>query len=254
MQRFVGKRIIVTGAASGIGQGTVLRLLREGGSVAAIDVDETGLASTRETATEEGMGDRVSIHTLDVSSETDVDSTVDEILASLGGLDVLVNAAGILRAGHTHEFSYETFNRLMAINMGGTFLMTKKCVPVLVENGGGCIVNFGSTSAAFAHPYMAAYAATKGAIVSFTHSVALEYHKQGVRCVAVCPGGIQSGITDYTAGAIPSDADWTLFNKIQPLAGFGVPENIASVIAMLASDDGRFVNGTEVRVDGGAHC
>ncbi len=251
MDRFSGKRIIVTGAGSGIGQGTVLRLLSEGGHVVAIDVNGDGLAATAEQA----ATDRLSTAVADLSDETQVDSVVSGALATLGGLDVVVNAAGIIAVGHTVDFSYERFMRLMAVNVGSTFLMTRRCLPVMIEAGGGVFVNFGSTSVEFGHPYMAAYAATKGAIVSFTHSIALEYSKQHIRAVCVCPGGIQSGITDLVANSIPGNADWSLFTKIQPPAGgFGVPANIASVIAMLASDDGAWINGTEIRIDGGAHC
>jgi NAD(P)-dependent dehydrogenase (short-subunit alcohol dehydrogenase family) len=125
------------------------------------------------------------------------------------------------------------------------------------------VVNFSSTSAAFAHPYMAAYAASKGAIQSFTHALALEYGKQGLRAVGVAPGSIKTGITDATSGYVPPDADWSLFSKLSPIlpttlesggAAMGGPEQVAGVVAMLASDDGAFVTGTEIRIDGGTHA
>jgi NAD(P)-dependent dehydrogenase (short-subunit alcohol dehydrogenase family) len=115
------------------------------------------------------------------------------------------------------------------------------------------VVNFSSTSAAFAHPYMAAYAATKGGIQSFTHAIALEYAKQGLRAVCVCPGSIASGMTSDPG--LPADSDWSLLAKLQPALGqgFAPPSTVAGVIAMLASDDGAFVTGTEIRIDGGTH-
>ena len=113
-----------------------------------------------------------------------------------------------------------------------------------------------STSAFFAHPYMAAYAASKGAIAAFTHSIALEYAKAGLRAVNMVPGGIQSGITSTTAQNLPANTDWSLFGNVQARLNDGqqgTPDDIAGVVAMVISDDGAFITGTEIRIDGGAH-
>ncbi|WP_436775966.1 SDR family NAD(P)-dependent oxidoreductase [Yinghuangia sp. YIM S09857] len=255
MERFTGKRVLVTGGASGIGQATVLRLLHEGARVVAVDVAEDGLKSTREQAASDGNGTGLSTRALDVSDETAVGHVVADAVLELGGLDVLVNAAGILRAAHTHECPLETWNRIIAVNLTGTFLVTRTALPALLKSGAGVVVNFSSTSASFAHPYMAAYSASKGGIQSFTHSIALEYSKQGLRAVSVAPGSIRSGITETTAGHLPEDTDWELFGKLQPALGHGFapPETVAGVVAMLASDDGAFITGTEIRIDGGTH-
>lgn len=259
MNRFVDRRIIVTGGGSGIGQGTVLRLLGEGGQVHAIDVNSDGLAETKAAAAEldSGLsaGDRLSVGVADISDEAAIGRHVVEVVDRLGGLDVLVNAAGILRAAHTHECSLDLWNEVIAINLTGTFLMTRAALPALLASGRGVVVNFSSTSASFAHPYMAAYAASKGGVDAFTHTLAVEYAKQGLRAVAVAPGGITSGITKATPGMLPKDADWSLFNKMMPIIGSGMgdPADVAAVIAMLASDDGRYVTATSVRIDGGAH-
>ena len=255
MNRFVGRRIIITGAGSGIGQGTVLRLLAEGGVVHAIDVNAHGLQATRELANVQGAGDRLSIGSLDISDEAAVNADVVEAVEQLGGLEVLVNAAGIMRAAHTHECALDMWNQVININLTGTFLMTRAALPALLASGRGVIVNFSSTSATFAHPYMAAYAASKGGVDALTHTLAVEYSKQGLRAVAVAPGGITSGITQTTAGMLPKDADWSLFAKMAPIigTGMGTPADVASVIAMLASDDGRYITATSVRIDGGAH-
>lgn len=251
MQRFTGKRVLVTGGASGIGQATVLRLLAEGAHVVTVDVDEAGL---KETADRAGT-DRLATGVLDISNEEAVGTVVPESVRSLGGLDVLVNAAGMLRGAHTHECSLEVWNRIIAVNLTGTFLVTRAALPALLETGNGVIVNFSSTSASFAHPYMAAYSASNGGIQSFTHCIAQEYSKQGLRAVCVAPGSIRSGITETTVQHLPQDVDWQLFGKLQPALGegFAPPESVAGVIAMLASEDGAFITGTEVRVDGGTH-
>ncbi|MFG2906811.1 SDR family NAD(P)-dependent oxidoreductase [Kitasatospora sp. NPDC048286] len=253
MERFNGRNVLITGGGSGIGQATVHRILAEGGNVVAVDVNEDGLEKTLDRATTEGTADRLTIQVLDISDEAAVVAGVAEAISGLGGLDVLVNAAGILRSAHTHETSLEFWNKLLAVNLTGTFLMTREALPALLAGGKGVVVNFSSTSASFAHPYMAAYAATKGGIQSFTHAIASEYSKQGLRAVCVAPGSIDSGMT-HNPG-LPADADLSLLAKLSPALGqgFAGPETVAGVIAMLASDDGAFVTGTELRIDGGTH-
>ncbi|MBV2156236.1 SDR family NAD(P)-dependent oxidoreductase [Kitasatospora sp. SUK 42] len=253
MERFSGRNVLITGGGSGIGQATVHRILAEGGKVVAVDVNEDGLKKTLDRATADGTADRLTIQVLDISDEAAVVTGVAEAITGLGGLDVLVNAAGILRSSHTHETTLEFWNKLLAVNLTGTFLMTREALPALLANGKGVVVNFSSTSASFAHPYMAAYAATKGGIQSFTHAIASEYSKQGLRAVCVAPGSIDSGMTNNPG--LPADADFSLLAKLSPAIGqgFAGPETVAGVIAMLASDDGAFVTGTELRIDGGTH-
>jgi NAD(P)-dependent dehydrogenase (short-subunit alcohol dehydrogenase family) len=256
VERFQDRRIIVTGGGSGIGRATVLRLLREAGTVHAVDVDEPGLVGTAELADAEGIGHDLTTGVLDISDEAAVDAGVRATVERLGGLDVLVNAAGILRAANTHECTLDMWNQVIGVNLTGTFLMCRAAIPALLESDHAAIVNFSSTSATFGHPYMAAYAASKGGIDAMTHTLAMEYAKRGIRVTAVAPGSIQSGITETTGGMLPAETDWGLFAKITPLLGegFAPPEVVASVIAMLASDDGAFVTGTSVRIDGGTHA
>lgn len=253
MNRFENRTILVTGAGSGIGQSVVERMLTEGGKVIAVDVSESGLQATADQAKQAGKDTHLTLVLADVSSETSVQSKIGDAIKQAGALDVLVNAAGILRSAHTHETTLESWNHILAVNLTGTFLVTRECLPALLQTGRGVVVNFSSTSAAFAHPYMAAYAASKGGIQSFTHTIALEYAKQGLRAVAVAPGSIASGMT--RAPGIPADADFSLFAKMSPALGegFANPATVAGAIAMLASDDGGFITGTELRIDGGTH-
>ncbi|QXW01262.1 MULTISPECIES: SDR family NAD(P)-dependent oxidoreductase [Rhodococcus] len=253
MNRFDNKRILISGAGSGIGQATVARILEEGGTVVAADISEAGLELTRAAAAAAGHGDRLTVVTVDISKEDSVRQQIGSAITALGGLDVLVNAAGILRSERTHEMSLDFWNTVIGVNLTGTFLMTREALPALLESGNGVVVNFSSTSATFAHPYMAAYAASKGGIQSFTHALALEYSKQGLRAVAVAPGSIASGMTSDPG--FPADIDYTLLGKLLPAIGdgFAPPSAVAGVIAMLASDDGSFVTGTEIRIDGGTH-
>ena len=254
MKRFENRVVLITGAGSGIGQATVARILAEGGTVLAADISEEGLGVTRARAEEAGDADRLTTLVVDVADENSVQQAIGGAIKQAGKLDVLVNAAGILRSQHTHKTTLEFWNRVLAINLTGTFLVTRECLPELLRSGHGAVVNFSSTSASFAHPYMAAYAASKGGIQAFTHTIALEYAKQGLRAVSVCPGSIQSGMTNDPG--LPADADMMLFAKMSPAlmdGGFAGPENVASAIAMFASDDGKFITGTELRIDGGTH-
>ncbi|MGW4354071.1 SDR family NAD(P)-dependent oxidoreductase [Nocardia sp. NPDC004582] len=255
MERFDGRRVVITGAGSGIGRATVHRILAEGGQVVGADVNEAGLAETAKQAAENGNGDRLTTLTVDISDEASVKAGVAAAVEALGGIDALINAAGILRSAHTHEQPVEDFSKIIAINLTGTFLMIKESLPQLLASDKGVIVNFTSTSAFFAHPYMSAYAASKGGIMSMTHALAAEYSKQGLRVVAVAPGSISSDMTSGRGPGLPADADLSLFMKLAPGIGqgFASPDTVAGVVAMLASDDGAFITGTEIRIDGGTH-
>ncbi|MBD0861749.1 SDR family oxidoreductase [Gordonia sp. zg691] len=264
MQRFDGRRVLVTGAASGIGKATVLRLLSEGATVVGADVSADGLAATAQVAADVAGPDRLVTHVIDIGDEAAVRDGVAFATDHLGGLDVLVNAAGILRSGHTEQVTLQEWDQIIRVNLTGTFLMIRESLPALIESGRGVIVNFSSTSASFAHPYMAAYAASKGGVQSMTHTIALEFAEYGLRAVSVAPGSISSGMT--AAPGLPEDSDVSLFAKMQPVVrvepsesddvripGMAGPDRVAGVVAMLASDDGAFISGTEVRVDGGSH-
>lgn len=260
MNRYEGRRALVTGGGSGIGQATVLRMLAEGGRVVAADVSEAGLADTVAKAGDAAT--RLTTVVMDVADEDSVKAGVATAVQALGGLDAVVNAAGILRSSHTHETTLASFEQVLRINLVGTFLVVRETIPALREGNGAAVVNFSSTSAMFAHPYMAAYAASKGGIQSMTHALASEYAGTGIRFNSVQPGSISSGMTDGSGASkqsagpgLPADADMSLFMKLAPALGqgFAGPETVAGVVAMLASDDGAFITGTEVRIDGGTH-
>lgn len=255
MNRYEGRRVLITGGGSGIGQATAHRILSEGGRVHTVDVSEAGLKATAEQAAAGGHAERLTTAVLDISDEVAVKSGIAAAVATLGGLDVLVNAAGILRSSHTHETTLEFWNKIISVNLTGTFLVIRESIPALLEGDKPAVVNFSSTSASFAHPYMSAYAATKGGIQSMTHALAAEYSKQGLRFVSVAPGSIESGMTTGNGPGLPEDTDWSLFAKLAPALGqgFAGPETVAGVVAMLGSEDGAFITGTEIRIDGGTH-
>ena len=237
MERFEGKVAIVTGAASGIGRATVERLVVEGARVVALDVERF----------EAPPG--VVIRSGDVSDPATATSVVDAAVEAFGHLDVLANVAGILRTAHTHEHSLETWDRVLAVNLTGTFLMCRAAIPALLEAGGGAIVNTSSTAALAGHPWAAAYSASKGGVLALTKVLAVEYAKRGIRANAVCPGSIRTPITaDFD---FPEGADPKLVRRIMSITEPEGPEVVAAAIAYLASDDARHVNGESLRVDGG---
>ncbi|MFQ6399066.1 SDR family NAD(P)-dependent oxidoreductase [Nocardia sp. KC 131] len=253
MRRYDGRRVFVTGAGSGIGQGIALRLLDEGAQLVAADIDKSGLEAT---ATKAGdAADRLRTVVVNVADLESVRTATAEALEFLGGLDVLVNAAGILRPARTDEMPLDVWNQVISVNLTGTFLMTQSSLPALVESGHGVVVNLSSTAAFSAAPYLAAYAASKGGVNAFTHAIALEYAKQGLRAVNIVPAGITSGITTKSIRDQPEGFDPSLFARMTGWlngGALGSPDDIAGVVAMVASDDGRYMTGTEIRVDGGA--
>ncbi|WP_373692518.1 SDR family NAD(P)-dependent oxidoreductase [[Mycobacterium] kokjensenii] len=264
MSRYADRRVLITGGGSGIGQACVLRILEEGGRVVAADISADGLGDTVTKAGE--LADRLSTVVVDIGDEDSVRAGVARAVDVLGGLDTLVNAAGILRSAHLAETTLADFEQVLRINLVGTFLVTREAIAALREGKNPAVVNFSSTSAHFAHPYMSAYAASKGGVLSMTHAWAMEFARAGIRFNSVQPGSISSGMTDGSGASrqsigpgLPEDVDFTLFGKVAPMlpldggAIFANPDAVAGVVAMLGSDDAYFITGTEVRIDGGSH-
>jgi NAD(P)-dependent dehydrogenase (short-subunit alcohol dehydrogenase family) len=223
---------IVTGAASGIGRATVERLAEEGATVVAVDIAKDGLADT--------VGD--------VSDPSFVESLIADTVERHGRLDVLANVAGILRTGKMHEHSLDTWDQVLAVNLTGTFLCCRAAMPALLDSGGN-IVNVSSTAALAGQPWAAAYSASKGGVLALTRTIAVEYGRQGVRCNAVCPGSIDTPITNDFV--FPEGVDKDLIRRAMALDKPRGPETVAAAIAFLASDDATHINGEHLRVDGG---
>jgi NAD(P)-dependent dehydrogenase (short-subunit alcohol dehydrogenase family) len=247
MKRFTGKVTLVTGAASGIGQATAIRLASEGADVACVDLSKDALGDTAGKL--EAFGGKVALFACDISDESSVDATVRHAVERLGKLDVLCNIAGILRADHTHELTLPDWSKIIGVNLTGTFLMCRAAIPHLLRTRGN-IVNMSSTAALGSHPWMAAYAASKGGILSMTRSLSVEYVKQGLRVNALCPGGVKTSL--HGQFSMPKGADVDLLKGAIPFVEFTDPEHIAAAVAFVASDDGQYMNGAEIRIDGGA--
>lgn len=246
MDRLENMRVMVTGAGSGIGRATVARVTAEGGRVFAVDLDATALAETREAIGQHA--DAVVTHSCNIADPLAVSDCLRQCTASLGGLDALVHMAGVLRFDDTGELPLADWQRVLDINLTGTFLVCQAALPHLVESR-GAIVNAASTAALAGLPCGAAYAASKGGVLAFTRSIAVEYAKRGVRANCVCPGDIGTNMTSDVT--FPASMDFKLMPRISSLTGAKGPEVVAGVIAMLISEDGVHITGEDVRVDGG---
>jgi NAD(P)-dependent dehydrogenase (short-subunit alcohol dehydrogenase family) len=245
-RRFEGKVVLITGAASGIGRATALQLAREGASLFCVDVQaEAAEAVAKEAA---DLGATALACVCDVSSPAQVQSAVEACVARFGRLDALCNVAGILHMANTHEHGLDDWNRVLAVNLTGTFLTCRAALPHLLASR-GAIVNVASTAGLRGMPWGAAYGASKGGVLALTRTLAVEYGKRGLRANTVCPGSID---TPMSSGAeIPEDADRELLARILPLDHARGPESVAAMITLLASDEAAHVNGEDVRVDGG---
>ncbi len=246
MLRFEDKVALVTGAASGIGRATVERLAREGARLFCVDVQAEALEEVSKGVVE--LGAEAEARICDISRAHEVETTVQACVDRFGRLDVLCNIAGIIQMQHFHELSLADWERILGVNLTGTFLMCKAALPHLIESRGN-IVNTSSVAALAGMPYGAAYAASKGGILALTRGLAVEYGKQGVRVNAVAPGSIKTPMGSRSH--LPEDLDWPLIARLMPLDQARGPESVAGVIAMLASEDGAHINGECVRIDGG---
>jgi NAD(P)-dependent dehydrogenase (short-subunit alcohol dehydrogenase family) len=237
VDRFEGKVALVTGAASGIGKATVERLVAEGAAVVALDVQPVE------------AHERVAGLVGSVADPAVAEAAVALAVERFGRLDAVANVAGILRTANAHEHSLELWEQVLSINLTGTFLVCRAAIPVLLDGGGGAIVNTASTAALAGQAWAAAYSASKGGVLAFTRVLAVEYAKRGIRANTVSPGSIETPITgDF---AFPEGADMKLISRSMSITKPAGPEVIAAAIAYLASDDARHVNGSDLRVDGG---
>lgn len=246
--RYSERVALVTGAASGIGRATAERIAREGGKVVCSDVNAEGLDET--VATIESAGGTALAVPCDVSDEAAVKGVVREAVDTYGGLHLLANVGGILRFDNAHELALEDWDRVLGVNLTGTFLMCREAIPHLLEHpGDAAIVNTSSTAAIGSHCWTVAYSASKGGVLSMTRCLAVEYGRQGLRVNAVCPGAIGTPMIDTFS--FPDGADQKLLRKSMFYDQFRGPEAVADTIAFLGSNEAAHVNGAELRVDGG---
>jgi NAD(P)-dependent dehydrogenase (short-subunit alcohol dehydrogenase family) len=246
MRRLEDKVVLVTGGGSGIGKASALRIAQEGGQVFGVDLNREALEVTAAEISD--CGGEVTVQGCDISDEKSVQDAVQACVKRYGSLYGLVNMAGILRFDDTQMLQTEHWQRVVDINLSGTMYLCREALPHLLETQGS-IVNAASTAALSGLPCGLAYSASKGGVLAMTRSIAVEYAKRGVRANCVCPGDINTGMTDNLA--FPETMDFDLMPRIMSLTGAKAPEVVAGVIAMLLSEDGVHITGEDIRVDGG---
>jgi NAD(P)-dependent dehydrogenase (short-subunit alcohol dehydrogenase family) len=251
MGRVDGKTAIVTGGALGIGKATAERLAEEGAQVAVTDVQDDEGASVVEAI--EADGGVARYWHMDVSDEDEVEHVFDEVADAFGGIDVLVNNAGISGTDKpTHELTEEEWDEVMAINEKGVFFCTKHAVPYMQEAGGGSIINLSSIYGIISAPDIPPYHASKGAVRLMTKTDALEYAEDDIRVNSVHPGFIWTPLVeDYLDEQGDVEEGRQELDELHPLGHVGEPDDIANGIVYLASDESKFVTGSELVIDGG---
>ncbi|MEU4428537.1 3-oxoacyl-ACP reductase FabG [Actinoplanes sp. NPDC024001] len=241
---------IVTGAARGIGAATALQFATEGAAVAVLDLDPDACAEVVDQI--KAAGGTAAAYSCDVADEAQVDAVVDKVAAELGGVDVLVNNAGVLRDNLLHKMSASDWDMVMNVHLRGAFLCSRAAQRHMVPKRSGKIVNTSSVSA-LGNRGQANYAAAKAGIQGFTRTLAMELGPFGINVNAVAPGFIVTEMTDATAARVGlSSADMQArAAEITPLRRVGYPSDIAQVVAFLAGDAASFITGQTIYVDGG---
>ncbi len=249
-KRFAGKVAVVTGAAGGIGRATVVRLAGEGAQVFATDL--AGTALDEMAAAADGV---VATAAHDVTSWDDWQRVMADAATRFGGIDCLVNNAGIEGPiGALDEAPDEAFDLVMAVNVKGVFLGIKAAIPAFRKRGAGAIVNLASVAGVIGEPAIGPYVATKHAVIGLTKSVASGYGAEGIRANAVCPAPIDTRMMSaLETGLAPGEeaSVRALLEQRIPLGRYGTADEVAAVIAFLASDDASYVSGSIYTVDGG---
>jgi NAD(P)-dependent dehydrogenase (short-subunit alcohol dehydrogenase family) len=238
---------LVTGAASGIGRATAERFAEAGANVVAADLDREGAEAT--AAALRDAGGEAHALTVDVTDSAQVEAMVAETVDRYGSLDVAFNNAGIEEGtGDTAELAEDTWDRVVGTNLKGVWLCLKHELPVMVEHGGGAIVNTASI-AGFASVGSAPYVASKHGVVGLTRTAATEYADEGVRVNAVCPGFVDTPLLDRAREESPEELELAV--EAQPLGRMGEPGEIADTVRWLLSEEASFVTGNAYPVDGG---
>jgi NAD(P)-dependent dehydrogenase (short-subunit alcohol dehydrogenase family) len=241
-----GKAALVTGAASGLGRATALKLGQAGADVCIVDVNPAGL---EETATQlRSLGVRALVHATNLGIRDNCVGAVAAAVAEFGRLDALCNVAGVIVMCNAHEMSAADYEKTIAVNLSAPFYLMQAAIPHLLQ-AQGAVVNVSSSAAFVGEAYAVAYSATKAALTHMTKSLAMEYMHKPIRFNAVAPGGMLTNIG--TTIKMPADVDYTLMKRYTGLRGMVEVDDVADMVAFLASDAGRGYHGACINIDRG---
>jgi len=252
MFELTGKGAVVTGGGSGIGAAIATLFARQGATVALLDRDAP--AAETMAGTIRAAGGSASALQCDVADAGSVAGAFGQVDADYGRVDILVNSAGIAHVGTIQQTTPEDLDRLYSVNVRGVYLCARAAIDIMLRQGGGVIVNMASIASLIGIPDRFAYGMTKGAVLTMTKSIAVDYVKRGIRCNCICPARVHTPFVDgYLAATYPGREEemYRVLSGYQPIGRMGTPEEVAALALYLCSDEAAFVTGQAYPIDGG---